>query len=147
MIGDLVIAGCSRRKAPEARPLPALERYLGGIAPQLHTRFAGHREARGRIRFLSAAYGLVRADDLLAAYDCRLDADRAGQLRPVVAEQLRRDFIASGPPQRVLLVLEPDYLVLLTDLLALPERPALHWISDPRGWPQAAAVLDEWRWP
>lgn len=61
--------------------------------------------------------------------------------------QLRRDFAANGVPQRVLLVLEPDYLVLLADLLALPERPALHWISDPRGWPQAAAVLDEWRWP
>ncbi|MFF3071135.1 hypothetical protein ACFVSN_37120 [Kitasatospora sp. NPDC057904] len=147
MIGDLVIAGCSHRKAPESRPLPALERYTGGIAPQLNARFAGHREARTRIRFLSAAYGLVRADDLLAPYDQRLDAGLARQLRPVVAEQIRRDFTANGAPRRVLLVLEPDYLILLADLLALPERPALHWISDPRGWPQAAAVLDEWRWP
>lgn len=32
MIGDLVIAGCSRRKAPGTGLLPALKRYAGGIA-------------------------------------------------------------------------------------------------------------------
>ncbi|MFJ6381433.1 hypothetical protein ACIQI7_15760 [Kitasatospora sp. NPDC092039] len=147
MIGDLVIAGCSRRKAPDVGLLPVLERYTGGVAPQLHARFADHPHARSRIRFLSAAFGLVRADDLIASYDQRLDADRVEGLRLIVNGQLRRDFAANGVPQRVLLVLEPDYLVLLTDLLARPERPVLHWIPDPRGWPQAAAVLDEWRWP
>ncbi|MFF3002001.1 hypothetical protein ACFVTF_04230 [Kitasatospora sp. NPDC057940] len=147
MIGDLVIAGCSRRKAPGTGLLPALKRYAGGIAPQLNARFAAYPQARSRIRFLSAAYGLVHADDLIASYDQRLGSDRVEGLRLIVDRQLRRDFAANGVPQRVLLVLEPDYLVLLADLLALPERPALHWISDPRGWPQAAAVLDEWRWP
>ncbi|MFF2955874.1 hypothetical protein ACFVVU_31560 [Kitasatospora sp. NPDC057965] len=147
MIGDLVIAGCSHRKAPESGLLPALERYAGGIAPQLRARFSDHPHARSRIRFLSAAYGLVGADHLIAAYDQRLEPDRAEGLRLIVNGQLRRDFAANGVPRRVLLVLEPDYLVLLADLLALPERPVLHWIPDPRGWPQAAAVLDEWRWP
>ncbi|MCX4688898.1 hypothetical protein OG401_32165 [Kitasatospora purpeofusca] len=147
MIGDLVIAGCSRRKTPDTGLLPALERYAGGIAPQLRARFADHPHARSRIRFLSAAYGLVGADDLLASYDQRLDSGQVEGLRPIVNTQLRRDFAATGVPRQVLLVLEPDYLVLLTDLLALPERPVLHWIPDPRGWPQAAAVLDEWRWP
>ncbi|MFG2913125.1 hypothetical protein ACGF0D_09565 [Kitasatospora sp. NPDC048298] len=147
MIGDLVIAGCSRRKAPGTGLLPAMELYTGGIAPELNARFAGHPHARSRIRFLSAAYGLVGADDLIAAYDQCLTRDRAEGLRRIVNGQLSRDFTANGVPRRVLLILEPDYLVLLADLLALPERPALHWISDPRGWPQAAAVLDEWRWP
>ncbi|MFJ1707148.1 hypothetical protein [Kitasatospora sp. NPDC088346] len=147
MIGDLLIAGCSRRKAEEPRPVPALERYTGGIAPQLLARFAGHPPARGRIRFLSAEHGLVHADDPLAPYDRRLTRERAVQLRPIVAAQLRHDFAATGTPRRVLLVLEPDYLIPLADLLALPERPVVQWVSDPRGWPQAAAVLDEWRWP
>ncbi|GAB2712216.1 DUF6884 domain-containing protein [Kitasatospora kifunensis] len=147
MIGDLVIAGCSRRKAPEPRLLPALERYTGGVAPQLRERFAGHRRARDRIRFLSAEHGLIRADDLLAPYDRALTRERAEELRPVVAQQLAHDFHAGGVPQRVLLVLEPDYLIPLTELMALPERPVLLWISDPHGWPRAAAVLDEWRWP
>ncbi|MFD8783758.1 hypothetical protein [Kitasatospora sp. NPDC059599] len=147
MIGDLVIAGCSRRKAPAPGLVPALELYTGGIAPKLHARFADHPHARSRIRFLSAAYGLVGADDLITSYDQRLTRDLVEGLRATVNGQLRRDFAANGVPQRVLLVLEPDYLVLLTDLLAMPERPVLQWISDPRGWPQAAAVLDEWRWP
>ncbi|MGW2544040.1 DUF6884 domain-containing protein [Kitasatospora sp. NPDC001574] len=147
MTGDLLIAGCSRRKAEEPGPMPALERYTGGIAPQLLARFARHRAARDRIRFLSAEHGLVRADDPLAPYDRRLTRERAEQLRPVVAGQLLDDFAATGTPRRVLLVMEPDYLVPLADLLARPERPVVRWISDPRGWQQAAAVLDEWRWP
>jgi hypothetical protein len=147
VIGDLVIAGCSRRKALEPRPLPALDRYTGGIAPKLRERFTGCGSAISRIRFLSAQHGLVRADDLLTPYDQQLTPARAEELRPLVARQLEREFEAEGIPRRVLLVLEPDYLVPLADLLAYPGRPALHWINDPRGWPQAAAVLDEWRWP
>ncbi|TQF05551.1 hypothetical protein E6W39_29135 [Kitasatospora acidiphila] len=147
MIRDLVIAGCSRRKAPERRPLPALERYTGGIAPHLRTRFAGHRQARERIRFLSAEHGLIRADALLTSYDRQLTVARAERLRPLIAEQLEHEFQNRGVPERVLLVLEPAYLVPLADLLAHPARPALQWIYDPRGWAEAAAVLDEWRWP
>lgn len=147
MADDLVIAGCSRRKDPTARPLPALERYTGGIAQQLRERFGSHRHARQQICFLSAEHGLVRADDLIAPYDRALTRSRAEELRPVVAEQLRRQFHAGGVPTRVLLVLEPDYLVLLADLMAIASRPALHWICDPHGWPQASALLDEWRWP
>ncbi|MDH6144141.1 hypothetical protein P3T35_006178 [Kitasatospora sp. GP30] len=144
---DLLIAGCSRRKAPERRPLPALERYTGGIAPHLRTRFAGHRTARDRIRFLSAEHGLVHADTLLTPYDRQLTPAHADRLRPLVAEQLTREFKAEGVPDRVLLVLEPLYLVPLADLLEHPGRPTLHWVHDPRGWAETAAVLDEWRWP
>ncbi|MER5642065.1 DUF6884 domain-containing protein [Kitasatospora sp. NPDC002227] len=147
MITDLLIAGCSRCKAPERRPLPALERYTGGIAPHLQTRFAGHRHARDRIRFLSAEHGLVHADTPLTPYDRQLTISRAEQLRPRVAAQLEREFQIAGIPERVLLVLEPAYLVLLTDLLAHPARPSLHWVHNPHGWAEATAVLDEWRWP
>ncbi|MFD0274679.1 hypothetical protein ACFVHB_12355 [Kitasatospora sp. NPDC127111] len=144
---DLLIAGCSRRKAPDRRPLPALERYTGGIAPHLLTRFGGHRHARERIRFLSAEHGLIGADAMLAPYDRQLTPARAEALRHLVSEQLEQGFQTFGVPDRVLLVLEPAYLVPLTDLLALPERPALRWVHDPRGWAEAAAVLDEWSWP
>ncbi|MFJ8043817.1 hypothetical protein ACIRBX_25275 [Kitasatospora sp. NPDC096147] len=147
MKGDLLIAGCSRRKAAQRAELPALERYTGGIAPHLLARFGHQQPARDRIRFLSAEHGLLHADAPLAPYERRLTPSRAEVLRPTVAEQLEHEFQTFGVPERVLLVLEPTYLVLLTDLMAHPARPALHWVYDPRGWAKATAVLDEWSWP
>jgi hypothetical protein len=76
-----------------------------------------------------------------------LDPDRAVELRPEVMATLHQEMSTDGIPAEVLVVAEPLYLVLLADLLALPARPRLHWISDPaHGWSQARAVLDEWGW-
>ncbi|GJF32585.1 hypothetical protein KNE206_52850 [Kitasatospora sp. NE20-6] len=144
---DLVIAGCSRRKNRSKRLLPALDRYTGGIAPQLRERVAGHPDTRRRVRFLSAAYGLVTADTPLPFYERPLTPHQASIVRPKVAEQLAEEFRTGGVPDRILLVLEPAYVTLLADLTARADCPALHWVGDPRGWPQAAAVLDDWRWP
>ncbi|KWW97746.1 hypothetical protein TH66_19905 [Carbonactinospora thermoautotrophica] len=143
----LVIAGCSRRKTPTRVPVPALELYQGGIAPQLRRRLGARPEFRERIRFLSAEHGLITADQRLLPYDRPLTAARAVELRPRMAEAIADEFAARGVPEHVLIVAEPLYLVLLADLLAHPARPLLHWIPDPRDWPRAAAVLDAWRWP
>ncbi|MGH3737675.1 MAG: DUF6884 domain-containing protein [Micromonosporaceae bacterium] len=143
----LVIVGCSARKSTVPVPLPALELYEGGCVPRLRARVGAVPRLRARVRILSAEHGLVTADAPLRAYDRRLDPRRAAALRPTVGDALRRDIAVDGAPVEVLVVAEPLYLVLLADLLAMPRRPRVHWIPDPtHGWPEAAAVLDEWGW-
>lgn len=143
----MVLIGCSARKATTPGPLPALELYDGGCVPPLRTRLGGDPRLRARVRFLSAEHGLVTADTPLHTYDRPLDPDRAVALRPAVMSALHRDMAVDGVPHEILIVVEPLYLVLLADLLALPARPRLYWIPDPaHGWPQASAVLDQWGW-
>lgn len=143
----LLLAGCSRRKTTTAVPLPALELYAGGIAPQLRARIGDHPNLRQRVAFLSARHGLVSADTPLLPYKQPLSPERAAQLRPQVYRTLRRRIDALGAPARLLVVAEPLYLALVADLLADDDRPLVRWIPDPRGWLEAAAVLDEWNWP
>ena len=142
----LVIVGCSAEKAPTDRPLPALELYDGGCVPDLRARLGHQPPLRARVRFLSALHGLVTADTPLSPYDLPLDHIRADQLRPQVMQRLHTE-LAAGVPGDVLVIAEPLYLVLLADLLALPERPRVHWVPDhAHGWPKAAAILDSWHW-
>lgn len=142
----LVIVGCSAEKTPAPRPLAALELYNGGCVPALRARLGHQPHLRARVRFLSAMHGLVTADTPLSSYDLPLDAARADALRPQVAERLHAELTARLP-SNVLVIAEPLYLVLLADLLALPERPRVHWVPDhAHGWPQAAAILDSWHW-
>lgn len=144
---DLVIVGCCADKVATDLPLPALDLYNGGCVPPLRQR-VGHRAGlRARVRFLSAQHGLISASTPLLPYDRPLDPKRATQLRPTVWAALRADVATTGMPDRVLVVAEPLYLVLLADLLAEPSRPRSIWIPDHAGgWPDAAAVLDEWGW-
>ncbi|MEW2401369.1 DUF6884 domain-containing protein [Streptomyces sp. NPDC046862] len=145
--GTLILAGCSRRKTPTDTPVPALELYAGGIAPQLRARVGHLPDLRQRVFFLSARHGLVDANTSLLPYDQALTAEQANALRPEVSRRLRWRLDELGAPARLLVVAEPLYLVLVADVLADDDRPLVHWIPDPHGWPQAAAVLDEWNWP
>lgn len=141
--GRLVIVGCSAKKTHTTVPLPAIDLYDGGCVPPLRERLAGRANLRARVRFLSGQHGLITADTPLRPYDRRLDAARAVELRPAVATALA----AEEPLDEVLVVAEPLYLVPLADLLTRPRRPRIHWIPDhAHGWPQAAAVLDDWGW-
>ncbi|KUO04813.1 DUF6884 domain-containing protein [Streptomyces caeruleatus] len=145
--GTLVLAACSRRKTDTIVPVPVLELYAGGIAPQLRERVGDQPDLRQRVFFLSARHGLVGADTPLLPYDQALTAEHASVLRPTVHRQLRWRLDALDVRARLLVVAEPLYLVLIADLLADEDRPFMHWIPDPRGWSQAAAVLDDWNWP
>ncbi|MFG3253260.1 hypothetical protein [Streptomyces sp. NPDC048172] len=145
--GTLVLASCSRRKTACTAAVPALERYVGGIAPHLRARFGHHADLRSRILFLSARHGLIDANTPLCSYDQRLTTERADELRPRVHRALLRRLDGIAVPTRLLVVAEPLYLGLLADLLAAEDRPTLRWVPDPRGWYTAASVLDEWNWP
>lgn len=145
-VPPLVIVGCSAEKTSTDRALPALDLYDGGCVPAVRTRLGDIPPLRRRVRFLSALHGLITADTPLDPYDLPLNPVRAHQLRPQVAAQLRVELTA-GVPGDVLVIAEPLYLVLLADLLALPNRPRVHWVPDhAHGWPQAAAILDRWHW-
>jgi hypothetical protein len=143
----LVIVGCCAEKITTRQPLPALDLYDGGCVPPLRARLGHQPRLRARVRFLSAQHGLVNADTPLHSYDRPLDPARAAELRPRVWARLRAELLETDTPTDVLVIAEPLYLVLIADLLAVHERPRLHWISDhAHGWPQAAAILDSWKW-
>lgn len=145
--GHLVIVGCSAEKTATREALAALDLYDGGCVPALRERLGHRRELRDRVRFLSAEHGLITADTPLHSYDRPLDPPRASELRPRVWQRLQIELTGNAAPGSVLIIAEPLYLVLLADLLAVRERPVLHWIPDhAHGWPQAAAILDRWKW-
>ncbi|MFI5497120.1 DUF6884 domain-containing protein [Actinoplanes sp. NPDC051859] len=144
----LVFVGCSRRKRAATRPLQALELYEGGCIPQLRARLGRHPAYSTRLRILSAEHGLLDADTPVLPYDRPLDPDRAAQLQPVVGADLLAEAARDGMPRHLLVVAEPLYLHLLTDLLNVRRlRPELIHIPTHHRWPEAAAVLDEWGWP
>ncbi len=161
--GNLVIAGCSRRKLDTAIPVPALELYQGGCIPTLRARLGPRPRFRQRVRILSARHGLVSADRALLPYDEPLTLERAIALQPAVLAELTSQLglagsstsTEGGSPIELLALLEPLYLVPLAGLLALPgpSRPRIRWVPDPGGageaggWPAAAAILDAWGWP
>ncbi|MFI1765256.1 DUF6884 domain-containing protein [Streptomyces sp. NPDC020800] len=146
--GTLVMAGCSRRKATGASPVPALDLYQGGIVPQLRDRLAGHPQVLERVWFLSAEHGLLGARSPVLPYERPLTDARARLLRPAVCAAVRERLDAlDHHPAQILLVAEPAYLSLLADVLGDEDRPRIRWITDPRGWDEASAVLDDWNWP
>lgn len=147
LLNRLLVVGCTASKAgTSSGPLPALELYNGGIVPSLRDWLITCPQALPRLRFLSAEHGLIHADTQLWHYDRPLDADRATRLRTGVWATLRHEMAANGVPTDVLVVVEPLYMTVLADLLAMPDRPRVHWISDARAWPQARTVLTEWEW-
>ncbi len=144
--GNVVVAGCTRRKAATTNPVPALDLYRGSCLPQLRRRVGEHPDRRRQVFILSAKHGLVSAEQLLLPYDLPLTYGRATELRPAVMQALMNRFEVSGPPAEILLILEPLYLVLLADLLAITNRPRLRWVPDGHNWNEASAILDEWGW-
>ncbi|WP_395110621.1 DUF6884 domain-containing protein [Actinomadura sp. SCN-SB] len=142
----MVFAACSRRKLTTREPVPALDLYQGGCIPQLRLRLGGSPRHRARIWILSAQHGLICADSPILPYDRRLDHVRARYLRPAVTTTLAHQARVDGLPSECLIIAEPVYLTLLTDLLFT--RVQVHWIDDVHnGWDRAAEVLDAWGWP
>jgi hypothetical protein len=92
---SLVLVGCSRRKVAAPGLLPAIERYDGPIF-RLLRRFLRISTRPISIHILSAAYGLIPADQPIPWYDCQMSTDRATALCPAVDASLRE--IANAHP-------------------------------------------------
>ncbi|GAA4888770.1 MULTISPECIES: DUF6884 domain-containing protein [Pseudonocardiaceae] len=140
----LIVAGCSRRKKSTPAPIPALDLYEGGCIPGLRDRLGANVQLRQRIRIVSALYGLLHADSPIMPYDRRLtDSADADVLRQRVAPNLAGELAAVT---HVLAVVEPLYLLALEPVVRRLDAIRLYWISAPRDWHRAAAVLDTWGW-
>lgn len=86
----LLIIGCSETKRHDPGKLPALERYDGPAFRVLRrARKAGHL-VDTQVFILSAEYGLIDEDRLIADYDRRMTAERARELAPEVSSELLR---------------------------------------------------------
>lgn len=140
----LILAGCSRRKKSTSTPMPALDLYEGGCIPGLRDRLGANVRLRQRIRIVSALHGLLNADSPITPYDRRLtDIADADILRQRVAPHLADEL---GAVTHVLAVVEPLYLLALEPVVRRLDSIRLCWISAPRDWHRAAAVLDTWGW-
>ncbi len=96
----LLILSCSQRKASTKGRVPAIDRY-DGPAFRVLRKFL--REATGDVPvvlILSAKYGLIDSAKQIPAYDCRMSAARAQELRPHVLAALGR-LLASRRWQEV----------------------------------------------
>ena len=140
-----MIAGCTRRKRVTAAPVRALDLYEGGCVPALRARIGRRADLAGRVFFLSARHGLIGANARVQTYDERLTPERAARLRPGVSEAVEQAIRERAPVDEMLLLVEPDYLAPLADLLASPQRPTLRWCRG-NAWDTASAVLDRWGW-
>src|SRR5262249_18608546 len=141
----MIIAGCSRRKAATASPVPALDLYQGGCIPALRARTLSQPELLARTWIISAEHGLLHAETLVLPYDRRMDPSRALALRSQVDSRLKADCRLRGTPGAVLVIAEPVYQLALTGLTRIAGHDRVRWISNPAtGWASAEAVLDRW---
>ncbi|GAA3863298.1 hypothetical protein GCM10022243_32280 [Saccharothrix violaceirubra] len=136
----LIVVSCSREKLVTTTPVPAAELYQGALVPRLRGLAP---EYRARVRILSAAYGLLRPDDLVGTYDSKLRTlGAAVALRSRVAPHLDLDL---RTVRHVLVALEPLYQSAVSCLFdRMPECITL--LPDPLDWSGTSAVLSEWGW-
>lgn len=145
----LIIVNCSRSKLDTTTPVPAFDLYQGACVPHLREQFANNLSYRARVRILSAKHGLLQANNLITPYDLRL-ATRADAQRlheRLVADQVDAEFAANPTVRRVLVIVEPLYLLALRRLfdhvVGLAEVVV---IPDPWAWLDALAHLRRWGW-
>jgi hypothetical protein len=106
-----LILGCSQLKSDERGLLPAIYRYEGPSYRVLH-KFLRESPLLAELLdvfVLSAEYGLIPGDKAIIAYDHRMTASRAAELRIEVMAAVRQSII---PPQygEIFLSMGQDYL-------------------------------------
>jgi hypothetical protein len=130
--------------------VPAFDLYQGGCVPQLRRRLGGSPAHRARVRFVSAAHGVLHADTQLLPDHRPMTAELVATLRPYVREKLFAEFARDGVPREVLVLLEYPHAQLIIDIFWIPGRrpyTALSTLRPAEHWPSANAVLDRWGWP
>lgn len=145
----LIILNCSQSKLVTSAPIPALELYQGACVPQAREHFTTDPARRARIRILSAAYGLLRPDDLISTYDHRL-ATRADALRlheQTVSGQLDAELADTPALRRLLIIVEPLYLLALQHVFGHLDRlERMVIVPNPWAWQDGLEHLRRWGW-
>jgi hypothetical protein len=145
----LIILNCSREKLVTSSPIRAWDLYQGACVPQLREHLADHPARRARTRILSAAHGLLRPDDVINTYDRRLTskAQALALHNRTVSAQLDAEFTAAPNLSRLLIIVEPLYLLALQRVFDHLDRLDVTSIMpDPWAWTDGLAVLTRWGW-
>lgn len=110
----LLILSCSRSKRPEAKLLPAYERY-DGPPFRLLRRYLKSSTNIPKIKILSAEYGLISHESQIPYYERQMTSQRAEELRPQVRERLTTLLKPKGrkKPPGVFIHLGKNYLKTL----------------------------------
>ncbi len=106
----LLIIACSQRKRLDDGLLPAIARYDGGQYRVLRkAKRDGHWSNNLDVLILSAKYGLIEADMLIANYEQRMNRKRASQLKSQVEQNLQA-YAQKAFYKEVYVDLGKDYL-------------------------------------
>jgi hypothetical protein len=140
----LLILACSQKKSPAHGALPAVERY-DGPAFRVLRRFL--RESPGEsltVLILSAEYGLIESGRPIPAYDRRMSAGRAGELREQVLSTAGA-VLSWGRWQSVAVCAGREYRRALDGLHSLvPEGVAVDYLGGGLG--RRLTKLGCWLW-
>lgn len=133
----VVVIPCGRRKLD--RPAPAGELYVGGqhrLARAAADRLVSDPAVGGIVLILSAKYGLLRTEDVIAPYDVTI-GDPAAVLPSAVRAQTAGLIprAAFGGPWQVVSLLPAAYAALLDEALRYTgrEMTVTHALAGTRG--------------
>ena len=145
---NAVLIGCSDRKKPLGGLLPALDLYEGNCIPELRARLGVGSRYRSKVFVLSGLHGLLSADEMIESYDHRLSLEEGIAKRSYVGRILEEKVIAVLHPSEVIVLAEPPYFAMISNILVHASRPLIHWFPCPKAqWGEAADILDKWGWP
>jgi hypothetical protein len=114
----LLVMSCSQRKALEAGPIPAIDRYDGPAFRVLRKYRREVLDPTLTVLILSAEYGLIEADQQISYYDLRLTRTSASAMRSRVLERARH-FLDSNDWKTIGLCAGREYQVALEGLSSL----------------------------
>lgn len=146
----LIFVSATAGQREQRELVKAWELYQGGCLPYLRQRLADYPAHRGRVRLISAEYGLLHPHTMVPPSRRLMTEERAAQLRPRARAALLDEAARYGVPREVVMVTEPPYHLVVTDIYRIAgtlPHTSLCTARPDEAWPKAAAVLDDWGWP
>jgi hypothetical protein len=146
----MIFVSATAATRDQGQLVTAWDLYEGGCLPQLRERLAEHPRHRGRVRLVSAEYGLLHPHTSVPPTSREMTEVLAHQLRPRARDMLLEEFARYGVPRDVMLLIEHPYHHVVRDLFQIPglkPRVSLSDANPGEHWPLVAAVLDRWGWP
>lgn len=121
----LLILPCSASKRTDPAPLPADQRYTGSWSKVLAAWSREHPDQRTEtdVYFLSARFGLIRADEPIPWYEQRMTPARAAELAPSIGNAVNK--LIAKPYSKACISLGQLYWRALGNVLINPQMPLL----------------------
>jgi hypothetical protein len=146
----LIFVSATAGQREQRELVAAWELYQGGCLPELRQRLADYPEHRGRVRLISAEYGLLHPHTMVPPSRRLMTEERAAQLRPRARAVLLDEAVRYGVPREVVMVTEHPYHLVVTGIYRIAgtlPHTSLFTVRPDEAWPKVAAVLDDWDGP